>query len=144
MAKTPQIKKSMWIIVIIIGALAIINLIGTQDNDAKSDVASQKKLDCKESRGGSCLKIIESSYVHIPSETYDRYRIVGQVQNIGTGKNDYNPWHGIKGACYYQGKLVDEAGSTFDLLEPGEITTFSVEVESHGQPVDECKVRVTY
>lgn len=115
----------------------------SEQESVKSVATDSQRTDCKESHG-ACLKIIESSYRHNPIGDYDEYEIIGQVQNVGTAKNNYNPWHGIKGSCYYQGKLVDEGGSTFELLEPNETTTFKIGLDGHGQPVDECRAKIDY
>lgn len=144
-----ELSTGVKVLIIIVGFIILSLVIRSekqnlQISSASSEAQQPVNKDCKESAGGSCLKIIESSYRHNPMGNYDFYDIVGQVQNVGTGKNNYNPWHGIEGSCYSNGKLVDTAGSTFDLLEPGETTTFKVSIDAHGQKVDKCGVKVTY
>ncbi len=109
----------------------------------KESLPPQTPLDCFES-GGACLKIIQSSYRHEPIGNLDQYVIIGEVQNVGSRKNNINPWHAVEGYCYEGETVVDEGSDIPELLNPGEKAVFKISVDGHGRKVSSCRVKVIY
>ena len=128
------------IIILAIWSLGKINIFSQQKEQSEEP---QQRTDCTYTNG-ACLKIIDASWRRDDIGSHGWHRIVGQVQNVGESKNNRNPWHAIEGSCYYQGRLINTQGDTFDLLEPNEMGTFNIHIETFNEEVDSCKVKILY
>ncbi len=111
-----------------------------KENPLLSNVESVR-TDCVFS-SGACLKIPDFDVVLYRTGWV---KVTGTLENVGTRKNDRNPWHAIKAKCKdINNVLTGDGSDTVPILNVGEKALFEIDVFLKGGSGDYCSVAVLY